>query len=399
VSLQLEERQEPNAEERAIIETAERKGHRAVGEPLVYSFEKRGSYYRDLALVKRGDMRAVERLERHGRQMADAPKPERRFFPGAEYEQRVNPNLQEGTGGEFAPPLWLNELFATARRPGQVIQRLAPTFDLPPGVSSVNLPRITQGTQAAFDLSYGGSAANDQDVETAAVHSAVMTFAGLSDWSIQSLEQSPAGAHLDWVVFKDLTESSDAEIEKELIVGPGTGERSERFYGLAELPGTNTVTYTSSKPTGTAMFPEIGKALAQVGVKRFMPPEALLMSTSRFYWLATSEDTQNRPLLLEDYPHSDFPNAGLSSCPVYLDDAIPSTLGTAKEQDAIFACRPSDWVILASEPKTSVKLDVLSGTLQARFKLHRYVAALLGRYPSGVSKVTGTGMVLVEGFK
>jgi hypothetical protein len=36
--------------------------------------------------------------------------------------------------------------------------------------------------------------------------------------------------------------------------------------------------------------------------------------------------------------------------------------------------------------------------LQVRFRLHRTTAAILGRYPSGISKVTGTGMIVQNGW-
>lgn len=382
---------EPTQEQRAIIERAEANGHRAVGEPLIYEYRNRRSYCRDLALRESRNTAAGERLRKHMRQMQAVPKREMRSLEGVEF--RVNPNLTAGTGGEFAPPLWLNELFAMARRPGEVIQRLAPTFDLPPGVSSVNLPRMTQGTVASQNVA--GTPVDDQDVETEAVKSPAATFVGMSDWALQALEQSPAGAHLDWVVFKDLFDSLDAEVEYELIAGSG---ENERFYGLINVAGNNKITYTSANPTGPGMIPYLGQAAAQVGVKRRLPPEAWLATTSRFFWLAFSEDSANRPLSIEDYPHSNFPNAGLGSVGVYFDDAITTTLGVSKEQDVVIACRPSDFVLLVSEPKPSVKLDVLSGSLSARFELHRYVAAILGRYPSGISVVEGTGMKTQEGF-
>lgn len=373
-------------EARAAAETALANAHRAVREPLVY---QRGgpSYFRDLLLAEQGAGEARERLESHGRQMEELARyREIRKLDGADYEHRVNPSLEVGRGGEFAPPFWLIEQFATARRPGQVLQKLMPTFDLPKGVSSVNLPRIVVGN--TVDVDVPNSPVDSSAVTTEAVKSPATLFSGNSDWSLQTLEQSPVGAHLDWAMFKDMTESADFNIERNLIFGTGQGSE---FYGLIELPGTNTVEYVSGSPTGTGMVPEIGKALAQVGVKRRRPPTALLMNTSRFYWLVTSEDNSNRPL--------EFANDGFVSLEVHLDDAIPQTFGTTKEQDAIFACIPEDMIFLDSPPVTAVDKDVLSGTLEVRFQLRRTVAALLGRYPSGISKLVGAGMKVQEGFK
>lgn len=378
-------------ESRSAVETAEEHARRTTREPLAYRLGG-PSYFVDLYRAERGSTEARDRLRLHGRQMDDLAQQER-VLDGAEYEFRVNPNLEVGHAGEFAPPLWLNQQFATARRPGQVLQRLIPTFDLPKGVSSVNLPRVLVGN--TVDVDVPGSPVDSSNVTTEPVSSPAAIFSGNSDWPIQMLDMSPMSAHLDWAMFKDMTESSDFNIERQLILGSGKGSE---FYGLLELPGTNEVPYASGSPTGTGMFPEIGKALAQVDVKRRRPPRALLMNGSRFFWLATSEDNSNRPLILEDYPHSDFPNAGLASVGVYLDDAIPQNLGTTKEQDAIFACIPEDMIFLNSPPVMAVDKDVLSGTLEVRFNLHRTVAALLGRYPSGISKVVGAGMKVQEGF-
>jgi hypothetical protein len=394
----LEERLQdgPSDEERALAETAEANAHRHVREPLVYQMSGR-SYFADLMLADRrfANTEARERLERHGRQMDAMPRFETRTLDGTEFEYRVAPSLKVGQGGEFAPPLWKVELFATARRSSPVLQRLIPTFDMPKGVSSVNLPRVTSGGTVSTDVPNAPLDSSGYSTEPAS--SPAVVFAGMSDWSIQTFEQSPAGAHLDWVVFKDLHESSDYNIEKAFI--NGAGPKYEEWLGLAELPGTNEIEYKSSSPTGTAMVPKIGACLAQVGVKRRKPSEALLMSSSRFFWLATSEDNSNRPLSIEDYPESDFPNCGFASVGVYLDDAILPVYGPTKEQDFVFALRPKDMVMFDAPPTTMIDLDVLSGNLEVRFLMHRTVAAILGRYPSAVSKLFGEGMVPLAEFK
>jgi hypothetical protein len=388
--------EEPSEEERALAETADANAHRHVREPLVYQWGGR-SYFADLVMADRrfGNADARERLEHHGRQMDAMPKHETRALEGTEFEYRVAPSLKVGQGGEFAPPVWKVELFATARRSSPVLQRLIPTFDMPKGVSSVNLPRVTSGGMVSTDVP--NTALDSTGYLTEPASSPAVVFAGLSDWSIQAFEQSPTGAHLDWVVFKDLHESSDFNIEKAFI--NGAGPKYEEWWGLAELPGTNEVEYKSASPTGTAMVPKVGQCLAQVGVKRRKPSKALLMNSSRFFWLATSEDNSNRPLSIEDYPESDFPNCGFASVGVYLDDAILPVYGPTKEQDFIFALRPEDMAMFDAAPITAIDLDVLSGSLEVRFLMHRTVAAILGRYPSGVSKLFGEGMVPVEGFK
>lgn len=382
---------------RAIVETAEHNGHRRVREPLVYRARGERSYLVDLAKASRGDGPAAERLERHGRQMT-AVAVETRAHPDAEYEYRVNPNTTLGTGGEFAPPLWLNEYFATARRPGEVIQRLVREnggeFTLPDGASSINLPKVTQGATVNDDTP--GDPVDNQDVETTPVKAEALYYSGESDWPIQALEQSPQGAHLDWAMFRDMGEALDAGLEEDFITG--RGESLKEALGLLEITGTNSVTYTSGSPSGTGLFTEIGKALAQVGSKRKRPPSALLMGSSRFFWLATSEDTANRPLTFTDYPESDFPIVGLDGVGVYLDDAISMELVAGKEQDAILAVRPEDFMLWHSPVRTAVLEEPLSGTLGVRFLLYRSTATMLHRYPTGIAKITGTGLKVPAGF-
>ncbi len=385
-------------ETRRLAETAEANGHRAVREPLVYQFHEPRSYFKDLAIsaTDKAEARAAgERLEHHKRQMKAMPKGETRSYPGTNFEYRVNPNLETGHGLEFTIPAWLNEYFATARRPEQVLQRLAHEFDMPQGASSISVPRITQGTQVNDQTP--NAPVDNQDTETATVKAQALYYSGESDWSMQALEQSPAGAHLDWVVFTDAMESLDAELEMDFI--SGKGEKFNEALGLTEISGINSITYTSAAPSGPALMKFLGEAAAQVGSKRRRPPTAWLMTTGRFFWIAFSEDEANRPLSIEDYPGSDFPNAGLGSVGVYFDDAISNELGAKKEEDVIIACRPDDFLLWHGPLKTGVFEETLSGTLQVRFLLYRFTATMLHRYPSGISKVTGTGMTVPTGFK
>jgi HK97 family phage major capsid protein len=390
----LTETDPPTPEQRAIAQAAEERAWGTLRESPVYGIDGQHSHFADLALLRRkGDQQAAGRLEQHGKQMRRLPRETRAAPEGVQMEYRVPPARVTGQGLEFAPPLWLNELFATAPRPSAVIQGLAPSFTLPPGVSSVNFPRITQGTRSPVQID--GSAMADQDILTAQCSSPAVPFAGMSDWSLQSLEQSPAGASLDWVVFKDLEEDLDYQVELQILTGTGVSAGDE-WYGLLNLAGTNKIEYTEAAEAAK-MFPFIGRAMAQVGVKRKQPPEYYMMSTSRLAWLSLTADVE-RPLLFTDNVGQLRPIVSLAGVAVELNDAIPNTLG-AGEEDTILACRPSDYVILATEPVSSIFQDLPSGTLGVRFQLRRYVAAILGRYPSGVSYMAGSGMKVATGFK
>jgi hypothetical protein len=117
------------------------------------------------------------------------------------------------------------------------------------------------------------------------------------------------------------------------------------------------------------------------------------MTTSRAAWIASGE-TATFPLAVSNQTG---PGAfDLLAYPVETDDAIPTNIG-GTGQDIIIACRPSDWLILESERHVQVMPEVLSGTLEVRLQLRRYVAALL-RQPTSVAYLTGTGLAVQSGF-
>ncbi len=89
--------------------------------------------------------------------------------------------------------------------------------------------------------------------------------------------------------------------------------------------------------------------------------------------------------------------APLLGWPCYLSDAIPTTLGTAKNQDVVVCIRPGDQMLFESEPKTAVHQEVLARTVGVRFQLWRY-AAVLWRYPTGIATLGGTGLAIQSEF-
>jgi HK97 family phage major capsid protein len=348
--------------------------------------------FKDMVDAERGDYGAAERLRRHSAETADwmekRDQTAWRVKPN-DVEYRVNPSTTAGQGGNFAPPLWIIDQFATFPRAHRVLADLVPSFPLPQGVHTVNLPRLTTGN--AENPQNDATPDSSSDIVDAAVTSNVVTISGHGDVSLQELDQSPPGAHLDWAFFKDLSEAYDAQLEAQLINGSGA---NGQLLGLLNVSGINTTSASAS--TATGMFTDIGKVVSKIGNNRKIPPTAWLMTTSRFAWLGSSEDQQQRPLMITDKDGSG--EFDLLAIEVKLDDAIPTNLGTGANQDVIIACVSSDGILLESAPHARVHLEVLSGTLQARIQLHCYVAALLGRYPSGISVLNGSNMAVASGF-
>ena len=289
------------------------------------------------------------------------------------FETRLNPNPTDGQGGYFAPPLWLIDQFATGKRPGRTLPNLIAeagnAFPLPSGTQSLNIPVIKTPTGDTTAPQEPDSANSETDDVDGCQTSPVVTVSGTQDVALQLLEQSPPGAHLDWALFKDLTESYDADLNYQTLYGTGT---NGQFTGIGTAVTSATiVTYTDASPTFSEMYPYIGQAMATVGDNRLMPPQAWLMRTARWAWIGTSEDNSQRPMsppkhapALEPDDAKSTPIGSMLGLPVYVTDSVSASLGSTSNQDEIFVCRPSDLMLFEGTPTTSVHLEVLSGTFR-----------------------------------
>lgn len=373
-------------------------------EPLTYDEHAPVSFFQDVVRSSRGlDAAAEGRLERHAKEMRVISEERNqrayRALRAGDFEYRVEPGTTPGTGGYFTPPAWLNQLFATAKRPGRVLAGLMSKFDLPNGVSSVNLPIIGTGTTA--QPMADGTAVPSTDVTDSPGSSTVATFAGMSDTSLQLLEQSPAGAHLDQSFFRDLTEAYDADLEAQLLTGLGSAVK--QLSGIQTVASTS-VTYSDMSPSGAAMYPYFGQAGAQLADARRQPPEVWLMRTARWMWLMTQESTGGYPygILSPFFVGNDVqtpdPIGGLLGLPVFLDEAIAATTGTTENEDTVICLRPSDLILLEGQPQLDVMREALSGSLGVRLRFHNRVAAITNRYVTGIATISGSGFVVEENY-
>jgi HK97 family phage major capsid protein len=382
---------------------------RVVREPLTYRSAAEGgefSFFRDAWQVRMGDTAAGARLERHQREAEvemramrtkrEGEQRERGDSIGVEYETRATPSRTIGQGGNFSPPIYLVSMFAEAPRPDRVLADLVTGLTLPTGVQSVNIPRVlTPGTEASTVAD--AAAVADHDFTDALASSEVVTIAGNADVALQLLEQSgPGTAHLDQVLFTDLTSAYDAQLESQLTNGKGIGKE---LLGVLNVEGHNEIAYTSGSPTGVGIFKPLGETFGSVSNTRKLRAEVWLMRGGRWAWLATSEDEQKRPLappIDVQSPTAPFGPVGtlLGNTGVHLSESLPSTLGAGGNQDVIIATRPSDMFLWESEPYMSVFSEVLSGTMEARIQLRGYAAFIPHRFPQSIAVLGGTGMVV-----
>lgn len=383
---------------------------RVMSEPLTYGVGAPNSYFRDLLLSSADGSEAHAaraRQERHITEMrVELPRREMRAREAqsdVRFERRRD---VLNTASPSTPPLWLIDEFATAPRPGRVLSALVGSDLLPAGVASVRIPRITGGTDVA--PAPDGVAVTSKDITDAETLSPATPLSGTADVAIQMIEQSPAEV-ADRVIFGDLAAAYDASLERLMMTGRGTRYEFRGVLDLAAADGVNVITYTDATPTGSRLFPYLGRAGAAVGNNRRLPPQAWLMRTGRWTWLGTSEDSAGMPLSFPSQQAvaplrslfgdaAPTPVTSILGWPTYCNDSIPATLGLGNNQDTVLAVRPTDMALFETLPVAVVDLQSLSGTLEARLTLRGYAAFIAGRQPAGISTIDGTGMVVPAGF-
>jgi HK97 family phage major capsid protein len=364
-------------------------GVKVTSEPEVYRKDSAShSYFRDLyRATAKGDRDASGRLQRNDKIVA---------------EKRAI-STSNGAGGEFVPPLWLEDEFIKFVRPGRITANLCPTMDLPAGTDSINIPKVNSGTAVAPQATQN-NAVQQTDLTTTSVSSPVVTIAGGQTVSLQLLEQSPL--NIDNVVLQDLAADYAQKLNTQVLTGSGSGGQ---VTGITTLSGTNAVTFTSASPTlgGTganALFPKIANAIQLVHTNRFLPPDAIVMHPTRWAWCLSQSDTANRPLVTPragaynpvgamDGTASQGHVGEMLGLPVYVDATIPTNLGAGTNQDFIMVARMSDLVLWESNVRAEAFQQTYAQNMSVFVRLYNYFSFQAGRYPKSISLINGTGLV------
>lgn len=339
-------------------------------EERTYEEHKRDSFFFDLwHATQQNNQRAWDRLNRHQHEL--------------DVERRTNPNSTAGTGGEFDVPLWAIDKFKTQARAGRVIGDLCTNLVLPPGYESVHVPKMTTGadvTTQPADASVDVSV--DQVTADAGGSNNVVTISGHVDASLQLFEQTPPPGY-DGIVYKDLSLAYNQRLETQMLAGSGI---NGQLTGIKNVSGITSVDGSGTSATvdtaSTTLWGLIGQAYAGVGNTRELPPEVVVMAPRRWAAVAAAEDSSKRPIFTPGHAHVNetVATAGgqavgeILGLPVYVSGGIIGTTKTTA--DYILVMRVGDMLLYESVPKFTVNPDVLSGTMQIRLQLHRYVAFL-----------------------
>jgi len=361
-------------------------GVKVTSEPEIYRSGIGGrSYFRDLHLARaKGDRDAADRLARNDRARAT--------------ENRALSTVN-GAGGEFVPPLWLEDQFVKLARPGRIFANLCPSFPLPPGTDSISVPKVATGTAVATQATQN-SAVQQTDLTTTSINSTVTTVAGGQTISLQLIEQSPL--NVDDIVLGDLAAAYATSFNTLVLSGSGSAGQP---LGALTLSGTNAITFTQASPTVAQAYSAIANAIQQIHTQRFLPPDTIVMHPRRWAWFVAAADTAGRPLVVPaaNNPMNALATQGdvnsqgyvgtIQGLPVYVDANLPTNLGAGTNQDTIIVGRLADLMLWESHIRAEAFPQTYANQLSVFVRLYNYMSFQPARYPKSLSVISGTGLV------
>ena len=365
----------------------------------VYGPNVEHSYFRDMVSARRGDWSAAERLKVNN------------DVVGRELRTGDMSVGGSNVGSQFAPPAWLVSDFVELARPYRVTANIVHREDLPSGVSSVNLPKISGGSSVAVQASEN-TAVSDTGVTTTSVSSGISTIAGKQTVSLQLLEQS--GVPFDRVILEDLARAYAGALNVQVISGSGS---AGQLRGLQNGSGVGSTTYTTAAPAfisttaAASFYNKVISAAATINKTRYASPTAVIMHSDRWSWILEALDGQQRPQVVSAGTGSAYnapavsttPTAGgaagtLAGLPVFVDPQIPQNLGAGTNQDVVFVLKADDCYLYETGggvPRLESFDQPFADTLTVLFRAVGWAAFLPDRYGPSVNVIGGTGLTTV----
>jgi HK97 family phage major capsid protein len=284
-----------------------------------------------------------------------------------------------GFGGEFLPPRWFGEYFASVARSASTVRNLIGVKPLPDGTLQLNIPRLDSAVEPVEPQTAENTAVAESEGTTSdSVQASVITLSGHSKVSLQMLER---GSGIDEVFLQEFAESWAAGIENQLLNGTGG---VYQLTGLANLSNLLTVT-VGAGASGYDYVIGLGQAAAAVSAARKRPVNAIILNSRRYAWLASAAaDAGGEPVIRPGTGNVPLDEKGafgpVAGFAVYLSDAIPVTAGA----DVAYAIRSNDMLVFESIPHFDVFEDVdgYSDQLSVSVGCHGYAAFFGDRFQS-----------------
>ena len=353
-----------------------------VNEPDMYRQGGEHSFIADAWSSRQGDYKAQERLNNH-----------------QEHEAR---DIGTGAFTGLVVPQYLIDEYAPIARAGAAVYNAIPKKPLPAYGMKVEVSRITTGSEAAEQASQN-SAVQETNIDDTLLTVNVDTVAGQQDVSRQALERGgQPGFSLENIIFQDLVAAYYGKLDSLMLEGSGS---SGQPLGIRNVSGQNTVTYTDATPTVGELFPKLADAVQKINSNRFAPATAILMHPRRWGFFTAGVDGNSRPLVLPAGNNPDnamgvgdaaaYGNVvgNLLGLPVITDANVTTTDGGGNDQDQIYVVKADDHILFEDNLFQLKFEETNAGSLTTKMVVYGYVAFASGRYPTGITKIQGTGLI------
>jgi len=353
-----------------------------VNEPDMYRKGGDHSFIADAWSSRQGDYKAQERLNKH-----------------QDFEAR---DVGTGAFTGLVVPQYLIDEYAPIARAGSAFYNAVPKKDLPAYGNKIEISRITTGSAAAEQASEN-SAVQETNMDDTLLTVNVDTIAGQQDVSRQALERGgQPGFSMENIIFQDLVAAYFGKLDELMIEGSGS---SGQPLGIRNVSGQNTVTYTDGTPTVGEAFPKLADAVQKVNANRFAPATAILMHPRRWGFFTAGVDGNSRPLVLPAGNNPDnamgvgdaaaYGNVvgNLLGLPVITDANVTTTDGGGNDQDQIYVVKADDHILFEDNLFQLKFEETNAGSLTTKMVVYGYVAFASGRYPTGITKIQGTGLI------
>ena len=353
-----------------------------VNEPDMYRKGGDHSFIADAWSSRQGDYKAQERLNKH-----------------QDFEAR---DVGTGAFTGLVVPQYLVDEYAPIARAGSAFYNAVPKKDLPAYGNKIEISRITTGSAAAEQASEN-SAVQETNMDDTLLTVNVDTIAGQQDVSRQALERGgQPGFSMENIIFQDLVAAYFGKLDELMIIGSGS---SGLPLGIRNVSGLNTVTCTYGTPTVGEAFPKLADAVQKVNANRFAPAQAIIMHPRRWGFFTAGVDGNSRPLVLPAGNNPDnamgvgdaaaYGNVvgNLLGLPVITDANVTTTDGGGNDQDQIYVVKADDHILFEDNLFQLKFEETNAGSLTTKMVVYGYVAFASGRYPTGITKIQGTGLI------
>lgn len=333
-----------------------------------------------------GDIDSRERLARH--------RQEELVERGAAIVQRgaVGTNAFAG----LTIPQYLTDLVAPNAKAGRPLADIARKHVLPAEGMTVNIGRVTTGTEAAIQTSQN-SGVTESSIDDTLLTLDVITNQAWQSVSRQAAERS-TGA-LD-VTVDDLVRGYHTRLDATLI--------NQATTGLSAVAVANT--YTDASPTAAELYPKVLAGLSAVEaalLDQASSGSVCVMHSRRWYWMQ-SQVSSSWPFVGQPginvqqggVNYGELYGAGFrgllpNGTPVVVDNNIATNLGAGTNEDEIYIVNANE-VHLWEDPSAPmfIRADQAGATdLKIPLVVYGYFAYTFNRYTGAAQKISGTGLV------